>query len=248
MHPLFRMAIAGTLAWGVYRSLTARMGVSNPEVALQAGYWLVERPARVLALAPHPCDIELFAAGTLLQMADAGSEITLYSATRGENGGARRNLGEIRTREAEKAAAMLRAKQLVLDDFRDGGLGKDDRLVKAIASIWEQTDPEVVLTIDPAAIWPVRRNSDHVALGTATLQAVQTMLSPSTKVLLYAPDHANLLVDTTQVFKRKMEIVRAHRSQMKLPEPLMTAAVASHDALGRGTSPAQFVERFYRLV
>lgn len=248
LRRLFRFFGLGAAAWGAYRLASGFMSPRDPAVALQAGYYLTNRRARVLAVGPHPGDVEFFAGGTLLQMSRAGSHIWLLTASRGEQGGRRRDLAEIRTREAEKAAAMLGARRLYLGDFPDGGLAETPELARLIERVWRTVRPEVVLTFDPSAHWPFSANSDHVALGTATLETARRHLSEGVQILLYAPRHPNLLVDTTEVEREKQKIVRAHRSQVRGPSPLFEMTLGAHDALGRGTAPVRYVERFYRLA
>ncbi len=248
MGRLLTLLGLGFGAWGLYRLGTAVMSPANPSVALQAGYYLVEQPSRVLAVGAHPGDVEFFAGGTLMQMARAGSEVTILTLTRGERAAGRRNLAEIRSREAEKAAALLRAHRLILHDFPDGGLDAAPEMAGAIESAWREVRPEVVMTFDPSARWPAGRNPDHVALGVATLETARGRLREGVKLLLYAPRLSNLIVDTTEVFQEKLQVLRAHQSVMPRPAPVVPLGVALHDVLGRGTAPTRYVERFHRLA
>ncbi len=61
----------------------------------------------VLALAPHPDDIEIGCGGTLLLCADAGLRVGLVDLTRGEMG--TRGSAELRAQEAELGRVRLGA-------------------------------------------------------------------------------------------------------------------------------------------
>ena len=68
---------------------------------------------RVLAIAAHPDDIEIFMAGTLLRLAEAGWELHYFNLS-GGNGGSLEMDGEttarVRLEEARESAARLGAR------------------------------------------------------------------------------------------------------------------------------------------
>ena len=62
----------------------------------------------ILAIAPHPDDVELTSAGTLLKMVDRGYSVGIVDLTRGEMG--TRGTPELRAEEAEAARKVLGAR------------------------------------------------------------------------------------------------------------------------------------------
>ncbi|MFN9703456.1 MAG: PIG-L family deacetylase, partial [Planctomycetota bacterium] len=74
-------------------------------------------PCDVLAIGPHPDDVEIALAGTLLRLRDAGKRIGIVDCTRGEKGS--------RGTAAERAGEAAAAAQLLGCAFR-GNLGLPD--------------------------------------------------------------------------------------------------------------------------
>ena len=62
---------------------------------------------KVLAIGTHPDDIEIGCGGTLSLHKNAGHEIHLVIATRGERGGMTQDMAKIRSQEALEAAIVL---------------------------------------------------------------------------------------------------------------------------------------------
>ncbi len=63
----------------------------------------------LLAIAPHPDDVELTCGGTMLKMAQAGYRTGILDLTRGETG--TRGTPETRLKEAERAGKILGARR-----------------------------------------------------------------------------------------------------------------------------------------
>jgi LmbE family N-acetylglucosaminyl deacetylase len=111
-------------------------------------------PARLLALFAHPRDAAILVGGTLARYAEAGSEIILLSATRGEAAPAARptaandELRGVRSRELHVAGRILGLRDLVLLDYPDGGLQELDPevLEDLFFDLIRAVEPEVVVT------------------------------------------------------------------------------------------------------
>ena len=167
-------------AWMVWRRMQQPY---YPSVALQAGLAMVSRRWRVLAIGPHPGDLELFAGGTLRLLSQNGSAVTMAVLSRGERATNRANIGEIRAREAEQAAAILRA-ELVQLDLPDGGIRPGPELERALDELLARTRPELVLAFDPKGPTPLGQNPDHVALGAAVLARARSACGGRARLLL----------------------------------------------------------------
>ncbi|MBP2017351.1 LmbE family N-acetylglucosaminyl deacetylase [Symbiobacterium terraclitae] len=231
-------------AWLVWRRMQQPY---YPGVALQAGLEMVSRRYRVLAIGPHPGDLELFAGGTLRLLSQNGSAVTMAVLSRGERATNRANIGEIRAREAEQAAAILRA-ELIQLDLPDGRIRPGPDLERALDDLWIRTRPELVLAFDPKGPVPLGQNPDHLALGAAVLARARSSISRGERIYFYAARHPNVLVDITEVMQEKLNAVKAHRSQLRGPDWAVSLFNRYVCRLHTGRVPAMYAEPFYRLV
>jgi len=69
----------------------------------------------ILAVGPHPDDIEIGCAGTLIKYAQKGHDVFLLIITRGGKGGD----GEVRYAEQLKAAEIIGARDVFWGGFED---------------------------------------------------------------------------------------------------------------------------------
>ena len=231
-------------AWLVWRRMQQPY---YPSVALQAGLEMVSRRWRVLAIGPHPGDLELFAGGTLRLLSQNGSAVTMAVLSRGEGATDRANIGEIRTKEAEQASAILRA-ELVQLDLPDGRIRPGPDLERALDDLWTRTRPELVLAFDPKGPTPLAQNPDHVALGAAVLARARGSVFRGERIYFYAARQPNVLVDITEVLQEKLSAVKAHRSQLIGPDWAVSYFGRCVSRLHSGRVPALYTEAFYRLV
>lgn len=173
----------------------------------------------VLAVGAHPDDIELGAGGTLLALAARGKSFGLLDLTRGEAG--TRGTPETRAAEAREAARVLGARFREGLDLGDGGLRTDRAAELAIIDVVRRRRPRLVL-----AQLPDDRHADHVRAGRLVTEAafyagLRTLV---TDHAAHRPQHVvfflssfaaqpSFLVDISEVFARKLEAIRAYRSQ-----------------------------------
>lgn len=217
-----------------------------PDIALHAGTELLSKPRRVLALGPHPGDLEFFIGGTLFLMASNRSDVTMAVMSRGEKAGNLRAMGQIRTKEQEASAQVIGA-QLLQYDLPDGSLADDPQLVTKLERIWRRTNPEVLFAFDPKGPLP-GTNPDHAALGHAVYDLARRGVMKETRVYLYATRQPNVLVDTTEVIQEKVNSVQCHRSQLKGPDALSRWFVRNASRLSRSRTPAMYTEGLVRIV
>ena len=69
----------------------------------------------ILAIGPHPDDIEIGCAGTLIKYAQRGHEVSLLIITKGEKGGN----SHVRYEEQLKAAELMGVKDVFWGGFKD---------------------------------------------------------------------------------------------------------------------------------
>jgi LmbE family N-acetylglucosaminyl deacetylase len=218
-----------------------------PDIALQAGLELLSRPRRVLAIGPHPGDLECFVGGTLKLLAQNGGAVTMAVLSRGELATNRANIAEIRTREAEAGAAILSA-NLIQMDLPDGQVRPGAALDQALDDLWQRVEPDVVLAFDPKGPLPFANNPDHIAVGAAVLARIRRGVNAGERVYFYGTPAPNVLADITEVLQEKTAALGAHRSQLHGPDVAFRYWTRSVSRLHSGQTPAMYTEALYRLV
>jgi LmbE family N-acetylglucosaminyl deacetylase len=196
------------------------------------------RVERVLVILAHPDDPEFFCGATLALWADKGREIDYCLLTRGERGGeaASDPVELARRREAEQhaAARVIGVRRVEFLDQPDGYLTPDLGLRKQVVRVIRRIRPEILVTCDPANLYPSERyinHPDHRAAGQVVLDAV----FPAAGSALFFPEllsveglqphrvrqvyvslaqAPNVEVDVTSTVVRKIAALREHRSQI----------------------------------
>lgn len=197
------------------------------------------KPKTALAVAAHPDDLEFGVAGTAAHWARQGTDVYYLLCTDGSKGSADRNTSSaqlIKTRRAEqlKAAKILGVKDVFFLDYEDGLLELSRELKVDIARVIRQTQPEVVMTMDPTFVYSAQHgfinHNDHRVVGQATLDAVFPLardhlsfpellaegLEPHKvrTILLNNFHNLNHHVDISDTIDLKLEALNAHQSQI----------------------------------
>jgi bacillithiol biosynthesis deacetylase BshB1 len=175
----------------------------------------------VLALGAHPDDVELCCGGWLLLAEQRGQRVVVVDLTRGEL--ATNGTVEERAAEAQAAAAVLGLALRENLGLPDGGLRADDEeQLAAVVGALRRHRPQLLLAPCLEA-----RHPDHAAAGLlaqrATFFAGLRRYRPELgaphrplRLLSYPERHdvrADLVVDVSAVYERKLAAVRCHRSQ-----------------------------------
>jgi LmbE family N-acetylglucosaminyl deacetylase len=168
-----------------------------------------------LVIAPHPDDEVAVCGGMLLHHADAGNPIEVVFLTDGARGSWRSEADPdyvaVREREAREACALQGAGEPRFLRFRDQELTADRALVGALRDILREVQPYVVYC---PSFFEIHRDHHHAAR--ALLQAVDGL--PGAPLILFgeigAPVYANVLVDITPVFERKIKALSCYQSQL----------------------------------
>jgi bacillithiol biosynthesis deacetylase BshB1 len=176
-------------------------------------------PVDVLIFGAHPDDVEWGVGGLALLLHDKGVRFAIVDLTRGEMGS--RGLPEERKIEAARAAEFLGGATRENLNLPDCGLidSPENRLL--VASAVRRHRPKIVL----APLWE-DRHPDHAAAGlmvrNAQLYCVLNKLddpNPPHKpaAFLFYPLHKfqqpSFVVDTSEIFPRKLELLRIYQSQ-----------------------------------
>jgi len=134
---------------------------------------------RILLVTAHPDDESFMTGGTVAKYVDAGWEVDLICATRGEEGErgpfvqlAREKVGEVRQKELEKAGTVLGIHSITFLGYKDGTLA--DRTPGDIEDMVHrkmiELVPDIVITADTTGI---SNHPDHVKLSYAATYAFQ---------------------------------------------------------------------------
>lgn len=178
----------------------------------------------ILAIASHPDDVELSCAGTLLVHKALGQKIGVIDLTRGELG--TRGTPETRKEEADAASSVLELDVRENMNFADGFFQNDRFHQLALVEAIRAYQPEIVLL---NAIED--RHPDH-GKG-AKLGQDACFLSGLSKIITYRENklqHAwrpklvfhfiqdryikpDLVVDITPYWEKKMDAIRAYKTQ-----------------------------------
>lgn len=181
----------------------------------------------LLVILPHPDDESFGCAGVMTMLRQNGVPVTYVCATGGQMG---RQMGRppFATREslpALRRAELAEAMRIVeVDDWRQLGLWDKtlefedpEQLAARIESIIMELNPSTIITFHPE----YGGHPDHVALGQATIRAVQRVRLPRRpQIWLMAArsedlqlDLPRVIIDITAVADLKRAAFQAHRSQ-----------------------------------
>jgi bacillithiol biosynthesis deacetylase BshB1 len=195
-----------------------------------------------LIIGAHPDDAEFAVGGTILRWKAEGRRVGVLDLTRGERGS--RGDAETRTKEAEAASELLDLDLRVNFEQPDARLEVTVELRERLALFLREHAPEVVLTHHSEDLHP-----DHVATAQlvreawylAGLAKLLDAPAPATRPrrLYHFPGHlhaeASVVVDVSDVWERKLELLRCYASQLDAPQPATEGAhlLAGGDVLAR---------------
>jgi LmbE family N-acetylglucosaminyl deacetylase len=199
---------------------------------------MTEPAFRALCVSAHPDDVEFGCAGTLATWADEGAEVTMCIVTDGSTGTQDRTLmGEglrdVRRKEAEAAARVIGADEVVWLDYRDGYVECSLDLRRDIAAVFRRVRPHRYVVMDPTPTADNRyvNHPDHRAVGQASLDVVLTAgttpghfpelleqgLEPwrgLRELYMMGPGNRPVPVDISSTIDRKIQALLCHRSQV----------------------------------
>jgi LmbE family N-acetylglucosaminyl deacetylase len=224
------------------------------------------RPDRFLVVAAHPDDADFGPAGTAARWIDEGSVGRLVCCTSGDAGGTDPDqdpleLAAIREAEQRAAASIVGYEGVAFLHQPDGALANDLALREQLVREIRTFRPDAVLCTDPEVIFYRGggvNHADHRAAGMAAVDAVypaarNPMAFPTLaragleahivrRIYLFWPDEPTAWVDITGTVERKLEALRAHTSQIRDPERLMswirTWAAEEGEAIGTTAAEA----------
>jgi LmbE family N-acetylglucosaminyl deacetylase len=183
----------------------------------------------ILAIGPHPDDIEIGCAGTLIKYAQRGHNIFFLLMTKGEMGGD----PEARYQEQIKAADIIGAKDIFWGGFKDTELlDEGNKIIHVIEDYIKKIQPDFIFVnlFDDT-------HQDHRTVNRSVLSAARYVKN----VMFYEVPTTNnftpnVFVDIGSVLDRKLESLEAHASQMMKTniQNLSIIDIARSTALFRG--------------
>ena len=181
----------------------------------------------ILAIGAHPDDIETSCGGTLSKFAKQGHKVFTATATNGNVGSATLPMDEIakiRKEEARKAAAVIGAEYICLD-YDDEMFFEDREARLAFINLVRYCKADIILTHNPEDYNPDHELTSKIINDIAVMipvAKIQTKAQPYDKIPIIAYfEPVNGLgfvpteyVDITDTMDLKMEMCRAHKSQV----------------------------------
>lgn len=135
----------------------------------------VEQFQRYLFVGPHPDDIEIGAGATAAKLVEMGKQVCFLICTDGRFGTVHtpkemttEELVEIRKRESIESAAKLGVTDVRFLGLSDGGFYEEKELLRGIANVVGEFQPDMVFAPDPCVISECHR--DHLNVGNAAKQ------------------------------------------------------------------------------
>lgn len=188
---------------------------------------------RILVITAHPDDAEFMCGGSVAKWAAEGREVSYVISTNGNKGSSdpemtSERLARIREQEQRDAAQVLGVREVVFLGYGDGELEDTKEYRGQLVKMIRTYRPDLVVTMDPYRRYFQHR--DHRTTGVVTLDACY----PYARDYLHYPEHtkeglephkvgevyiggaedADVFVDISETFERKIDALRCHVSQM----------------------------------
>jgi bacillithiol biosynthesis deacetylase BshB1 len=186
----------------------------------------------LLAIAPHPDDVELTSGGTMIKMAQAGYATGILDLTRGETG--TRGTPETRLKEAARAGKIMGAKVRRNLGLPDAHLKVTDEYKAAVAAVIREFEPRTVIL----PYWEGRHPDHYTAarLGYEACFVAGLKNYPLEGLpfrpfkILYAAAYADVrptfAVNITNQYGRRRRAILAYASQFNPPKREKQSRVA----------------------
>ena len=180
----------------------------------------------VLAIGPHPDDIEYYSAGTLVKYAQSGHKITMAVITNGDKGSMgclQKEIEKTRKTETEKSAEIINA-DLIWVGKSDGELFHSEELRNEFIDIIRMSEADVIICSSPNDYHP-----DHIVCSRLTQESSVLSTVPLIKTkhkplkenpYIFFNDHLGGMnfypdeyVDIVDTFEVKKQMLLCHESQ-----------------------------------
>lgn len=189
----------------------------------------MDKKLNIIVFGAHPDDCDNKIGGTAALFAEMGHNVKFVSVTNGDAGHFEKGggaLAKIRRAEADAAAIRLGIKAYTVLDNHDGELFPTLDVRHQIIREIRNWNADVVLTHRPVDYHPDHRYTGVLVQDAAYLVIVPNVVSDTpplekNPVFLYLQDHfqkpypfqADITIDITKTFNKKMIGMDAHQSQ-----------------------------------
>lgn len=229
------------------------------------------QPNIVLGVVAHPDDLDFGASGSFAKWAESGADIHYLILTDGSKGTSDEQLvgkkiSNIRSKEQQKAAAIVGAKSVTFLGHTDGELLANRKLSRDISRVIRKIRPDTVVTMDPTFVYSADfgfiNHPDHRAAGQATLDAVYPFardessfpellkegLEPHcvSTLLLINFESRNFTVDISDFIDTKLRALSAHESQIDESSGILDE-IKSRAKIEGVRESYKFAESFVRI-
>ncbi|MCC6453922.1 MAG: PIG-L family deacetylase [Caldilineaceae bacterium] len=201
-----------------------------------------ENVKRVLVIMAHPDDPDFTCAGTVIQMARQGIEVTYMILTNGDKGNhnpeiTRNQLIAMRKIEQRAAAEMSGVKDVLFMGVEDGFLRSTRAIRKRVTREIRRIRPEIIICPHPDRYLvgnsyinhPDHRNAGLVALDSIFPAADNPMFYPDMADEGYLPHKISQLyvtgdpepsihIDISNEIDLKIQSILCHKSQISMPD------------------------------
>lgn len=188
--------------------------------------------ADVLAVGPHPDDVELAAGGTLARLVRCGHHVHLADLTAGER--STRGTPELRADEADRARRAIGADARIAVGLPDGGVdARDPEQIAALVDVLRRIRPGLVIAMHWNDDHPDHREGGDLVRRAVYLSGLRNYPGRDGNAfrpqrVIYAmgrrPFTPSLVVDVSGDYGTKRAAVAAYRSQFhrEADDPLVT--------------------------
>lgn len=160
----------------------------------------------VLAIGAHPDDIEYGCGGTLIRYRLAGNNVFLCIMTQGSAGGD----PDLRKKEQEVSSKIIGAEKIIWGGYQDTMLPLSRELIINLEKVINMVNPEIILVNHRYDTHQDHRNLADAAIS-ATRNAKNLLFFEVPTTYNFV---ANIFVDITKVLQQKLEVLKAHFSQI----------------------------------
>ncbi|MBD8004398.1 bacillithiol biosynthesis deacetylase BshB2 [Bacillus norwichensis] len=188
----------------------------------------MEKERQVLVIFPHPDDEAFGVSGTIMKHINNGTPVTYACLTLGEMArnlgnppfATRESLPKIRKAELEKASEIMGIKDLRMMGYRDKTLEfeNDEELANMVFKLMEELEPSLIISFYPGySVHP-----DHEATARAVIRTVRRLPKdkrPKLHLVAFSNNHeaelgkADVIHDISDVWEKKVDVLKAHISQ-----------------------------------
>ena len=183
----------------------------------------------LLVFGVHPDDAELGCGGVLLSEKLSGKKTGIIDLTQGELG--TRGTPETRKQEAAVAAKILDVDVRINLQLADGFFENNEASQRVVISVLRKYQPEIIICNAPEDRHPDHGRSARLVSDAAFLSGLvkietteESVIQDAWRpkyVLYYIQDRylkPDFVVDITNVFEKKLESVKAYKTQFFDPE------------------------------